>query len=169
MRVLRTAEERFAGLPDFGYEPRYADVGGLRLAYVEAGPPDGEPVLLLHGEPSWSYLYRTVMPVLADAGLRVIAADLAGFGRSDKPAEIADHSYARHVEWIRALAFDRLDLHGLTLVGQDWGGLIGLRLVAEHPDRFARVVAANTGLPPGDKPIPPAWCGFRGGVRPAAP
>jgi len=167
MKVLRTPEERFADLPGFRYPPRYADAGDLRLAYVEAGPPDGEPVLLLHGEPSWSFLYRTVMPVLADAGLRVIAADLAGFGRSDKPADMADHTYARHVEWIRALAFDRLDLHELTLVGQDWGGLIGLRLVAEHPDRFARVVAANTGLPTGDQPMPDVWLRFREVVRTA--
>src|ERR1700685_1291395 len=154
MRVLRTPEERFADLPGFGYEPLYADVGELRLAYVEAGPSGGEPVLLLHGEPSWSFLYRKVMPVLAGAGLRAIAADLPGFGRSDKPAEIGDHSYARHVEWMRALACDRLDLRGVTLVGQDWGGLIGLRLVAEHPDRFARVVAAHTGLPTGAPPMP---------------
>src|SRR5580658_4784772 len=167
MRVLRTPEERFAGLPDFGYEPRYADVGGLRLAYVEAGPPAGEPVLLLHGEPSWSFLYRKVIPVLAGAGLRAIAADLVGFGRSDKPAEVADHSYARHVEWVRAFAFDALGLHGVTLVGQDWGGLIGLRLVAEHPDRFARVVAANTGLPTGDQPMPEVWLRFREVVRTA--
>ena len=167
MKVLRTPEERFDGLPDFGYPPRYAQAGGLRVGYVEAGPPDGEPVLLLHGEPSWSFLYRKVIPVLADAGLRVIAADLVGFGRSDKPAEIADHSYARHVEWIRAFAFDGLDLHGVTLVGQDWGGLIGLRLVAEHPDRFARVVAANTGLPTGDQPMPDVWLRFREVVRTA--
>jgi haloalkane dehalogenase len=167
MRVLRTPEERFAGLPGFSYPPRYADAGGLRLAYVEAGPPDGEPVLLLHGEPSWSFLYRTVLPVLAAAGLRAIAPDLAGFGRSDKPAEIAGHSYAAHVEWIRALAFDRLGLHGVTAVGQDWGGLIGLRLVAEHPDRFARVVAANTGLPTGDAPMPEVWLRFREVVRTA--
>jgi haloalkane dehalogenase len=167
MKVLRTPEDRFADLPDFDYPPRYADVGGLRLAYVETGPADGEPVLLLHGEPSWSFLYRKVMPVLADAGLRAIAADLAGFGRSDKPAEVSDHSYARHVEWIRALAFDWLDLRGLTLVGQDWGGLIGLRLVAEHPDRFARVVASNTGLPTGDQPMPDVWLRFREVVRTA--
>src|SRR5579862_8997764 len=167
MHVLRTPEDRFADLPGFSYPPRYADVGDLRLAYAEAGPPGGEPVLLLHGEPSWSFLYRTVMPVLAAAGQRVIAVDLVGFGRSDKPAEIDDHSYARHVEWIRALAFDRLDLHGLTLVGQDWGGLIGLRLVAEHPDRFARVVAANTGLPTGDQPMPEVWLRFRELVRTA--
>ena len=161
MRALRTPQDRFAALPDFGYPPRYADVGGLRMAYVAAGPPDGEPVLLLHGEPSWSFLYRKVLPVLADAGLRAIAADLVGFGRSDKPAEMSDHSYARHVEWVRALAFDALGLSGVTLVGQDWGGLIGLRLVAEHPGRFARVVAANTGLPTGDHPMPEIWLRFR--------
>src|SRR5579864_5577344 len=167
MKVLSTPEERFADLPNFGYAPSFAEVGGLRLAYVEAGPADGEPVLLLHGEPSWSFLYRKVMPVLAEAGLRAIAADLVGFGRSDKPAEIDDHTYARHVEWIRALAFDQLDLSGLTLVGQDWGGLIGLRLLAEHPDRFARVVAANTGLPTGDQPMPDVWLRFRDVVRTA--
>jgi haloalkane dehalogenase len=167
MKVLRTPEDRFADLPAFGYPPRYGEVDGLRLAYVETGPTGGEPVLLLHGEPSWSFLYRKVMPVLADAGLRVIAADLVGFGRSDKPAEIGDHSFARHVEWIRGLAFDHLDLRGLTIVGQDWGGLIGLRLVAEHPDRFARVVAANTGLPTGDAPMPGVWLRFREVVRTA--
>jgi len=168
MRMLRTPEDRFASLPGFPWPPRYADVGGLRMAYVEHGPADGPPVLLLHGEPSWSFLYRTVLPVLADAGLRTIAADLIGFGRSDKPAEIADHSFARHVEWVRALAFDTLGLTGVTLVGQDWGGLIGLRLVAEHPGRFARVVAANTGLPTGDQPMPEVWLRFRDVVR-AAP
>ncbi|HEY3733405.1 MAG TPA: haloalkane dehalogenase [Streptosporangiaceae bacterium] len=167
MRVLRTPDDRFENLPDFGYPARYADAGGLRMAYVEAGPADGEPVLLLHGEPSWSFLYRHVMPVLAAAGLRSIAADLIGFGRSDKPAEIGDHSYARHVEWVRAFAFDALDLRGLTIVGQDWGGLIGLRLAAEHPDRFARVVAANTGLPTGDQQMPEVWLRFREVVRTA--
>src|SRR5258708_4820823 len=147
MHVLRTPEDRFADLPDFGYPARYGDVGGVRMAYVEAGPADGEPVLLLHGEPSWSFLYRKVMPALADAGLRAIAADLVGFGRSDKPAEVGDHSFARHVEWIRTFAFDRLDLRGGTLVGQGWGGLIGPRLGAQPPDRFARGVAAHTRLP----------------------
>lgn len=161
MRVLRTPADRFDSLPGFDYEPRYADVGGLRMAFVQAGPTDGEPVLLLHGEPSWSFLYRTVMPVLADAGLRAIAPDLIGFGRSDKPAEMTDHTYARHVEWLRALAFDVLDLRDLTLVGQDWGGLLGLRLVAEHGERIARVVAANTGLPTGDHPMPDVWVRFR--------
>ncbi len=168
MQVLRTPEDRFTGLPDFDYPPRYADLGGLRMAYVEAGPPDGEAVLLLHGEPTWSFLYRTVMAVLAGRGLRAIAPDLIGFGRSDKPGRPGDHSYARHVEWVRALAFDHLNLPGVTLVGQDWGGLIGLRLVAEHPDRFARVVAANTGLPTGDEPMPAVWWQFRGVVERAA-
>lgn len=167
MRALRTPESRFDGLPGFGYEPRYLDVGGLRMAYVEDGPADGEPVLLLHGEPSWSFLYRTVMPVLAAAGLRAVAADLIGFGRSDKPAETADHSYARHVEWVRRLALDGLGLHGITLVGQDWGGLLGLRLAAEQPDRFARLVAANTGLPTGDQPMPDIWWRFREVVQTA--
>lgn len=172
MRTLRTPEERFAGLPDFDFEPHYAEVpdgdgGSLRMAWVEAGPSDGPPVLLLHGEPTWSFLYRTMMPVLADAGLRAIAADLVGFGRSDKPAEVTDHTYARHVEWTRSLVFDALDLEEVTLVGQDWGGLIGLRLVAENQDRFARVVAANTGLPTGDHPMPEVWWKFREAVTKA--
>ncbi|PXY31827.1 haloalkane dehalogenase [Prauserella muralis] len=172
MRLLRTPEDRFADLPDFDYPALYADVdhpvhGIVRVGYVEAGPPDGPPVLLLHGEPSWSFLYRKVLPVLADAGLRAIAPDLVGFGRSDKPAEIADHSYAKHVEWMRAFAFDALDLRGVTLVGQDWGGLIGLRLVAEHPDRFAGVVAANTGLPTGDQGMPAVWWAFHDAVQKA--
>src|ERR1043165_1277482 len=167
MKVLRTPEDRFTDLPDFGYPHGYGEVVGVRVAYVEAGPADGEPVLLLAGEPSWSFLYRKVIPVLAGAGLRALAAGLVGFGRSDKPAEVGDHSFARHVEWIRGLAFDHLDLRGLTIVGQDWGGLIGLRLVAENPGRFARVVAANTGLPTGDVPMPDVWHRFREVVRTA--
>jgi haloalkane dehalogenase len=172
MQTLRTPDERFTGLPGFDHEPRYARVpdgegGELRIAYVEAGPPDGPTVLLLHGEPTWSFLYRSMIPVLADAGLRVVAPDMIGFGRSDKPVEIADHSYGRHVEWIRALVFDVLDLREVTLFGQDWGGLIGLRLVAEHPDRFARVVAANTGLPTGDVDMPEVWWQFRRAVEAA--
>lgn len=171
MRLLRTPEGRFDDLPAFPYPPRYAEVpdgtgqSGLRMAYVTDGPADGPVVLLLHGEPSWSFLYRSMLPVLARAGLRVIAPDLPGFGRSDKPAEAADHSYARHVEWMRSFAFDALDLRDATLVGQDWGGLIGLRLVAEHPDRFAAVVAANTGLPTGDRDMPEIWWSFRRAVE----
>ena len=124
MNTLRTSEDRFAALPDFDYEPQYAlvsdqDGGTLQMAWVEAGPADGEPVLLLHGEPSWSFLYRRMIPPLAAAGLRAIAPDLVGFGRSDKPAAPADHGFARHVEWVRYLVEDVLDLHGITLVGQD--------------------------------------------------
>jgi haloalkane dehalogenase len=175
MQTFRTPEDRFADLPDFSWEPAYADVpdpddtdgGTLRMAYVEAGPADGPVALLLHGEPSWSFLYRHVIPVLTDAGIRVVAPDLVGFGRSDKPTRPEDHSFARHVAWTRALAFDHLDLRDVTLVGQDWGGLIGLRLVAEHPDRFARVVAANTGLPTGDFDMPEIWWQFRRAVETA--
>jgi haloalkane dehalogenase len=172
VRLLRTPDVRFTDLPDFDFAPHYTDLddsegGLLRVAYVEAGPADGPPVLLLHGEPSWSLLYRKMLPVLADAGLRAIAPDLVGFGRSDKPVHIVDHTYARHVEWMRALAFDVLDLRDVTLVGQDWGGLIGLRLVAENPDRFAGVVAANTGLPTGDQDMPKAWWAFHDAVEKA--
>ncbi len=166
MEILRTPEHRFAGLPDFGYPPRWAEVpdgdgGTLRMGYVDIGPPDAPVALCLHGDPSWSFLYRTMMPVLIGGGLRVVAPDLVGFGQSDKPSRVEDHSYARHVEWVRALAFDVLDLTGVPLVGQDWGGLIGLRLAAEHPERFARLVAANTGLPTGDHPLPDVWWRFR--------
>ena len=170
MDTLRTPEARFGHLPDFDAEPHYAEVddddgGRLRMAWVEAGPADGPVALLLHGEPSWSFLYRHVLGTLAEAGIRAVAPDLVGFGRSDKPTAVADHTYARHVEWVRALAFDVLDLREVTLVGQDWGGLIGLRLVAEHPDRFARVVAANTGLPTGDASMPEVWWHFRDAVE----
>ena len=172
MDVLRTPDERFATLPGFDRPTSYADVpdgdgGTLRMAYVDAGPPDGPVALLLHGEPSWSFLYRHVIDVLVARGVRAVAPDLVGFGRSDKPARGEDHTYARHVEWVRALAFDVLDLRDVTLVGQDWGGLIGLRLVAEHPDRFVKVVAANTGLPSGDHPMPEVWWRFRAAVEKA--
>jgi len=172
MEIFRTPEDCFADLPDFPWKPSYAEVpdpdgGTLRMAYVEAGPADGPVVLLLHGEPTWSFLYRHVIRVLADAGLRAVAPDMVGFGRSDKPLATSDHSFARHVEWMRALAFDHLDLREVTLLGQDWGGLIGLRLVAEHPDRFARVVAANTGLPTGDRDMPEVWWAFRRAVEKA--
>lgn len=172
MQTLRTPDECFTGLPDFDYAPHYAEVpdldgATLRMGWVEAGPASGEVVLLLHGEPSWSFLYRKMIPVLADAGLRAIAPDLVGFGRSDKPTEIGDITYARQVEWMRSLVFDVLDLRNVTVVGQDWGGLIGLRLAAENPDRFARIVAANTGLPTGDFDMPEIWHLFREAVMSA--
>lgn len=158
MEILRTPDERFVGLLGYDFAPHYAEVPSgdgsstLRVHYLDEGPADArDTVLLMHGEPSWSYLYRTMIPVLVDAGLRCIAPDLVGFGRSDKPASRNDYTYQSHVDWMRALLFDVLDLRDLTLVCQDWGGLIGLRLVGEHADRFARVVAANTFLPTGDR------------------
>jgi len=172
VETYRTPEDRFAELPDFPWPPAYAEVadpdgGTLRMAYVDVGPTDGPVALLLHGEPSWSFLYRHVIAVLVDAGIRCVAPDLIGFGRSDKPVAAGDHSYARHVEWTRELVLDHLGLREVTLVGQDWGGLIGLRLAAEHPDRFARVVAANTGLPTGDVDMPEIWWLFRRAVEKA--
>ena len=154
MDVLRTPEERFADLPDFPFEPRYVEVDSgdgatLRMHYLDEGPADGEVVLLLHGEPSWSYLYRRMIPVLVNAGLRTVAIDLVGFGRSDKPTSREDYTYQAHVDWTWA-AIEAIGLSDITLVCQDWGGLIGLRHVGEHPERFARVVAANTMLPTGD-------------------
>ncbi|MEO7000757.1 MAG: haloalkane dehalogenase [Ktedonobacterales bacterium] len=148
--ILRTPDERFERLPGYPFAPHYVTVDGLRIHYVDEGPRDGEPLLLLHGEPSWSYLYRRMIPLFTAAGYRVIAPDLVGFGRSDKPANRADYTYQRHVDWTGGL-LTTLDLHRATLVAQDWGGLIGLRLVAEQGERFARVVAANTGLPTGDQ------------------
>ena len=166
METLRTPDERFADLPDFPYVPRYVEVddtegGRLRVAYLDEGPADGETVLLMHGEPSWSFLYRHLVPVLTGAGLRVVAPDLVGFGRSDKPVNRDDYTYARHVGWMRSALLDELGLRDVTLVGQDWGGLIGLRLVAENPDRFARVVVANTGLPTGDQPMSEAFLAWQ--------
>jgi haloalkane dehalogenase len=157
MDRVRTPEDRFLNLPDFPLEPHYADVkdpsGGepLRVAYLDEGSRTGSVVLLLHGEPSWSYLYRFMVPPLVAAGHRVIAPDLVGFGRSDKPSQRGEYTYARHVEWMRELLFDHLDLHDVTFFGQDWGSLVGLRLVGEHPDRFARVAIGNGGLPTGEE------------------
>ncbi len=157
MKTLRTPDARFRDLPGFPFAPRYTDVpdgdgGTLRIHHVDEGPRDGEVVLCMHGQPTWSYLYRHMIPVLSGAGLRVLAPDLVGFGRSDKPAAREDYTFERQVAWMGAW-LARNDVCDATLVGQDWGGLIGLRLVAESPERFARVVAANTGLPvPADVP-----------------
>ena len=156
MEILRTPEERFSNLPGFPFTPRYTEVDGLRVHYVDEGPREGEPVLLMHGEPTWSYLYRYMIPPLVDAGMRAIAPDLVGFGRSDKPAAREDYTYARQVEWMQGW-METMDLRGVTLVCQDWGSLIGLRLAAENEDRFARIVVANGGLPTGDHEMPLAF------------
>ena len=154
MDFLRTPDRHFENLPGYAFEPNYLMVddsegGELRMHYLDQGPAAGAVALLLHGEPSWSYLYRTMIPTLVAAGHRVIAPDLIGFGRSDKPSKRTDYTYQRHVDWAQSL-LDQLKLSDVTLVCQDWGGLIGLRLVAENPALFARVVAANTMLPTGD-------------------
>jgi len=160
METLRTPDDRFASLPGYPFAPHYVEVDGLRIHHVDEGPRDAAPVLLLHGEPSWSYLYRKMIPVLTGAGHRVVAPDLVGFGRSDKPARRSDYTYQRHVDWMRGVV-EALDLRRVTLVCQDWGGLIGLRLAAEHADRFARIVAANTFLPTGDRRPGPAFLAWQ--------
>ena len=161
MEALRTPDARFAHLPGWPFAPHYAETrDGLRVHYVDEGPRDASPVLMLHGEPSWSYLYRKMIPIIAGAGHRVLAPDLIGFGRSDKPVRRDDYTYQRHVDWMRTV-LEQLDLRGVTLVAQDWGGLIGLRLVAEHMDRFARVVVANTFLPTGEQPAGRAFLAWR--------
>lgn len=168
MNILRTPDDRFAGLPDFPFEPHYVELDdGVRVHYVDEGPADAAPVLLLHGEPSWCFLYRRMIPVLVEAGHRCIAPDLVGFGRSDKPADQDDYTYQRHVDWMRAALFDRLDLRRITLFGQDWGGLVGLRLVADAPDRFDRVVIGNSGLPTGDRPPNEAFLAWQTFAREA--
>jgi len=155
MQTLRTPDERFADLPDYRFAPNYVDVsdqdgGTLRVHYLDEGPAHAAPILCMHGEPSWSYLYRKLIPLLVAAGHRLIAPDLVGFGKSDKPSEQSDYTFARHVAWMQEAIIDHLDLSRATLFGQDWGGLIGLRLVAENPDRFDRVIIGNTGLPTGE-------------------
>lgn len=157
MHALRTPEARFDDLPGFPFAPKYADVGdGLRMAYVDEGPADGPIVLMLHGEPTWSYLYRKMIPVFVQAGMRAIAPDLIGFGRSDKPVRPSDYSYARHVAWVRALVV-ALELKDVTLVAQDWGSLIGLRVAAENEERFARIAIANGFLPTATTKVPNAF------------
>lgn len=146
---LRTSDERFADVPDFAYEPNYVEVDGLRMAYVDEGPSDGPVLLLLHGEPTWSFLYRRMIPPLVKAGFRCVAPDLIGFGRSDKPVERSAYTYNGHVAWMKSF-IAAIDLPVATLFGQDWGGLIGLRVAAEEPDRFDRIAIGNTGLPVGE-------------------
>lgn len=156
MDILRTPDEQFTNLPGYVFAPHYVTVDGVRIHYIDEGPSDAEPVLMLHGEPSWAYLYRKMIPIVTAAGYRVIAPDLVGFGRSDKPAQREDYTYQRHMNWMKGV-IEQLDLRGINLVCQDWGGLIGLRLAAENEQRFARIVAANTGLPTGDQPMSEAF------------
>ena len=170
MDVLRTPDERFRNLPDFAYEPRYVDVDAgeegtrVRMAYVDEGPRDGRVVLLLHGEPTWSFLYRKMIPVFVKAGFRAIAPDLIGFGRSDKPKATADYSYARHVAWTKSF-IEALDLTGIVYFGQDWGSLVGLRVAMENESRFARIVIGNGFLPTADRGVPPAFRAWRAFAR----
>lgn len=151
MEFVRTPEERFADLDGYPFAPNYVSVadgegGELRMHYLDEGPAAGETILCIHGQPTWSYLYRKMIPVFVAAGYRVIAPDILGFGKSDKPKLRENYTYANHVTWMNGFV-NNLDLNNITLVCQDWGGLIGLRVVTENPERFARVVAANTGLP----------------------
>jgi len=166
MRFLRTPDDRFSDLSGFDFTPEYATIadaagGSLRMAYVTAGPPAGPVVLLLHGEPTWSFLYRSMLPALVNAGFRVIAPDLVGFGRSDKPAEQSDHTFDRHVQWLGALLFEALDLRDVTLLGHDWGGAFGLGLVTEEPARFSHLIMSNTGIPYGHTEMPQQWWDYR--------
>ncbi len=161
MKALRTPDERFENLPGYSFSPHYVDVpdgdgGALRMHYIDEGPRDGKIVLLLHGEPSWSYLYRKMIPGVVAAGYRVIAPDLIGFGRSDKPSEQSDYTFQRHMDWLTSF-LKQLDLKDITYFGQDWGAVLGLRLAAENEDRYARIVIGNGGLPTGDRPANDAF------------
>jgi len=164
-RVLRTPEHCFDHVPDFPYTPRYHDIGGLRIACIDEGPREAAPILLMHGEPTWSFLYRKMIPPLLAAGHRVVAPDLVGFGRSDKPSHPSDYSYRNHVLWMNAW-LNAIDLQRITLFCQDWGSLIGLRMLTAHPDRFARAILANGGLPTGvGRSVPPAFKIWRAFAR----
>ncbi|MFX0103060.1 MAG: alpha/beta fold hydrolase, partial [Candidatus Hodarchaeota archaeon] len=148
MKLLRTSDDRFENLPDYPFKPNYVEIEGVRIHYVDEGAKNAEPVLLMHGEPTWAYLYRKMIPIIVGAGYRAVAPDLVGFGRSDKPAEMDDHTYRKHIDWMRALV-KSIDLQNITLFCQDWGALIGLRLAVddEITDRFSRIVLSNGGLP----------------------
>jgi haloalkane dehalogenase len=155
MESLRTPDERFVNLPGYTFEPKYLDVkdgegGSLRMHYLDEGPSDAKPVLMMHGEPSWCFLYRKMIPGVVAAGHRVLAPDLIGFGRSDKPAQKEDYTFQRHVDWVTSW-IEHLDLKNITFFGQDWGALIGLRVAAENADRYDRIIIGNGGLPTGDQ------------------
>ena len=156
MDFVRTPETRFDRLLDYPFDPHYLEVDGLRMHYVDEGPTEANPILMMHGEPSWSYLYRHMIPVCAAAGHRVVAPDLIGFGKSDKPTAIDDYSYQQHMDWMQSF-LDQTGMTDITLVCQDWGSLIGLRLAAENPDRFRAIVVGNGMLPTGDQPMPQAF------------
>lgn len=164
--ILRTPESRFTDLPDFPWSPMWVTVSSgddfppVRMAFIDEGDPDGPPVLLLHGEPSWGFLYRHMIPIFIKAGFRTITPDLIGFGRSDKPKQLEDYTYERHSAWLRSLV-ETLNLRDISMVCQDWGGLLGLRLLAEMPDRFSAVVASNTFLPTGEEKVPSAFLKWR--------
>jgi haloalkane dehalogenase len=167
--VLRTPDSRFENLEGYPFVANYLDVAAsdtqpLRMHFLDEGPADGTPIVLLHGEPTWSYLYRTMIPPLADAGNRVLAPDLIGFGRSDKPSRIEDYTYLRHVEWVTSW-IERLNLKDVTLFVQDWGSLIGLRIAAEQSDRISRLVVANGFLPTAQRRTPPAFYAWRAFAR----
>lgn len=169
MDVLRTPDSRFENLERYPFAPHYVDVAAtdtppLRMHYIDEGPSAGSPIVLLHGEPTWSYLYRTMIPPLSDAGHRVLAPDLIGFGKSDKPTSRTDYTYLRHVEWVTSW-FEQLDLRDVTLFVQDWGSLIGLRIAAEQSDRIARLVVANGFLPTATRRTPPAFYIWRAFAR----
>ncbi len=161
MKALRTPDGRFQDLPGYAFPPHYVEIpdgegGSLRMHYVDEGAREGKVVLLLHGEPSWSYLYRKMIPGIVSAGHRAIAPDLIGFGRSDKPSEQSDYTFQRHIDWLTAFVL-QMDLRDITYFGQDWGAVLGLRVAAENEERFARIIIGNGGLPTGDRPANDAF------------
>ncbi len=162
VEAIRTPREALEGLPDYPFESRYVELDGLRIAHLDEG--EGQPVVFFHGEPTWSYLWRKVLPAVRDAGFRCIAPDYAGFGRSDKPTDLGWYTYDRHVELMAAL-LEELDVRDATAVVHDWGGPIGLRLAVEHPDRFSRLVIMETGPFTGHQRMSEAWLAFREFVR----
>ncbi len=152
MEILRTPDECFDGLADYPFSPNYVDVsdtegGSLRLHYVDEGPRDGQPVAMIHGNPTWSYMWRKLIPVLAQNGFRAIAIDLIGMGRSDKPTRMSDYTIARHEAWVKEALFEKLNLKNAHFILHDWGGIIGLRAIADNQDRVASVIMSNTGFP----------------------
>ena len=165
MKILNTPAEQFIDLPDYPFKANFQEIdGGLNIHYVDEGPKDGQIVLLLHGEPSWSYLYRKMIPTIANAGYRAIAPDLIGFGKSDKLVEVEAYTYQSHQQWLQSF-IEALDLQNMVLFSQDWGGLLGLRIALDLPERFAALVAANTFLPTGAIEMPPAFLQWREFVR----